>query len=333
MSSKPNVLLIHTGGTIGMIRDQKSGILKPDLFYESLTSVVPELSDIADIQVEIPFVIDSSEINASHWKQLGHLIKDRIDSIDGVVVTHGTDTLAYTASALSYMLMNVPVPVIMTGAQKPLSELRTDARANFINSIELATRDIHEVCIFFDDKLMRGNRTIKSSIDHFDAFTSPNYPLLARVGIDVDIYRSNILRSSGLFHIFDSFDNSIAVFKSFPGCRDDYFQPPDDIRAIVIFSYGAGNIALNDSNLLRRVEEWLGNGKLVVIMSETKSGRMNPKLYEAGDKLLTLGALHSGDMTFEASITKLMFLLGQYKDAAIIRKNFCTSLAGELTEN
>jgi L-asparaginase len=332
MAKKPNVLLIHTGGTIGMTRDHESGVLKPDLFYESLTGVVPELSDIADIQVEIPFVIDSSEINASHWKQLGHLIKDKIDGIDGVVITHGTDTLAYTASALSYMLMNVPVPVILTGAQKPLSELRTDARTNFINSIELATRDIHEVGIFFDDKLMRGNRTIKSSIDHFDAFTSPNYPLLARVGIDVDIYRSNIIHSSGLFHIFDSFDNSIAVFKSFPGCRNDFFQPTEDIRAIVIFSYGAGNIALNDSNLLRRVDKWLADDKIVVIMSETKSGRMNPALYEAGDKLLKLGALHSGDMTFEASITKLMFLLGQYRDAAIIRKNFCTSLAGELTE-
>ncbi len=333
MSSKPNVLLIHTGGTIGMIRDHESGVLKPDLFYESLTRVVPELSDIADIQVEIPFAMDSSEFNASHWRQLGQLIKGKIDGIDGVVITHGTDTLAYTASALSYMLMNVPVPVILTGAQKPLSELRTDARTNFINSIELATRNIHEVCIFFDDKLMRGNRTIKSSIDHFDAFSSPNYPLLARVGIDVEIYRSNILQTSGLFHIFDSFDNSIAIYKSFPGCRDDYFQPPENIRAIVIISYGAGNIALQESQLLGRVEQWLAANKIVVIMSETKSGRMNPALYEAGNKLLKMGALHSGDMTFEASITKLMFLLGQYQDYAIIRKNFCTSLAGELTEN
>ncbi|MCU0237648.1 MAG: asparaginase [Acidobacteria bacterium] len=143
---KKKILLIHTGGTIGMTRDSRSGVLRPDHFYASLLKVIPELSAIADIQVEIPFVFDSAELNFHHWQQLAAIIQAHIGDVDGVVVTHGTDTLAYTASALSYMLHNVPVPVILTGAQKPLGELRSDARNNLINAVELATADIPEVC-------------------------------------------------------------------------------------------------------------------------------------------------------------------------------------------
>lgn len=329
---KKKILLIHTGGTIGMTKDITSGVLKPDLFYKSLVNVIPELYDIADIQVEIPFVVDSSELNFPHWKQIAGIIKDRIDQIDGVVITHGTDTLAYTASALSYMLMNIPVPVILTGAQKPLSELRSDARSNFINAIELATSpEIKEVAIFFDDKLMRGNRTTKTHINHYDAFASPNYPLLAQVGIDIEIYKQNLISPGGLFHVFDKLDNSVAVYKTFPGCTTAHFQPTENIRAIVLIGYGAGTLALGSGDILKRVDSWIEQGKLVVLMSETRAGKLNPGLYESGSQLLTRGALHTGDMTFEASITKLMFLLGQYTEPGIIKKNFTKSLAGEIT--
>jgi L-asparaginase len=208
---KKKILLIHTGGTIGMTRDSQSGVLRPDRFYASLHQLIPELSAVADIQVEIPFVFDSAEINFQHWQQLAAIIQANINGIDGVVITHGTDTLAYTASALSYMLHNVPFPVILTGAQKPLGELRSDARNNLINAVELAGADIPEVCIFFDYQLMRGNRTSKNHINFFDAFHSPNYPLLAEVGINIEIYRANILKSGGLFHVFDKFSPALAA--------------------------------------------------------------------------------------------------------------------------
>jgi len=315
-----------------MTKDIASGVLKPDLFYESIVKVIPELYDIADIEVEIPFIIDSSELHIPHWQQIAQSIKSRIDTIHGVAITHGTDTLAYTASALSYMLMNVPVPVILTGAQKPLSELRTDARTNFINAVELATSsEIKEVAVFFDDKLMRGNRSTKTHISHFDAFNSPNYPELAKVGINIEINTRNLLTPGGLFHVFDKMDNSIAVYKTFPGCSNSHFQPGKDIRVILLMGYGAGTFSLESGDLLHRAEKWIQEGKLVVIMSEARGGRVEPGLYESGSKLMKLGAMHSGDMTFEASITKLMFLLGQYQESGIIKKNFYKSLAGEIS--
>jgi L-asparaginase len=329
---KKKILLIHTGGTIGMTKDLESGVLKPDMFYKSLVKVIPELYDIADIDVEIPFIMDSSQLNFPHWKQIAGIIKNRIDGIDGVVITHGTDTLAYTASALSYMLMNVPIPVVLTGAQKPLSEVRSDARSNFINAVELATSsDIKETAIFFDDKLMRGNRTVKTHINHFDAFASPNYPLLAKVGIDLDIYKQNLLSPGGLFHVFDKMDNSVAVYKTFPGCTNQHFQPHPEIRAVVLIGYGAGTLSLETGVLLKRIETWIEEGKMVVLMSETRAGKLAPHLYQSGSELLKRGVLHTGDMTFEAAITKLMFLLGQYSEPGIIKKNFTKSLAGEIT--
>ncbi len=329
---KKKILLIHTGGTIGMTKDLESGVLKPDLFYESLVSVIPELYDIADIEVEIPFVIDSSEIHFPHWQKIAKLIKSKIDHIHGVIITHGTDTLSYTASALSYMLMNIPIPVILTGAQKPMSDIRTDARSNFINAVVLATnREVKEVAIFFDDKLMRGNRTIKRHINHFHAFSSPNYPLLANAGIDIEVYKQNLLTPHGLFHVFDKLDNSIAVYKSFPGCTMDHFQPGKDIRCVFLIGYGAGTVSIESKHLLKRTAQWIDEGKLVVLMSESRAGRLEPSLYESGSELMKLGVMHSGDMTFEASVTKMMFLLGQYDESAIIRKNFTKSMAGEIS--
>ena len=328
---KKKILLIHTGGTIGMTRDSQSGVLRPDRFYASLLKVIPEISTIADIQVEIPFVFDSAELNFHHWQQLAAIIKAGIGRIDGVVITHGTDTLAYTASALSYMLHNVPVPIILTGAQKPLEELRSDARNNLINAVELACADIPEVCIFFDYTLMRGNRTSKNHINFFDAFHSPNYPLLAEVGINIEIYRANILKPGGHFHVFDKFSSTLAVLKLFPGCSGDYFQPGKEIRAILLVAYGAGTIPLQTGDLPARIEKWLAQGKLVVLDSEAHGGRIEPRLYESGSRLLDMGVISAGDMTFEATTTKLMFLLGQYDRPDLISSHFQKSLAGEMT--
>lgn len=326
------ILLIHTGGTIGMTRDSRSGVLRPDRFYAGLLKVIPELSGIADIEVEIPFVFDSAELNFHHWQKLAAIIQARIGAIDGVVITHGTDTLAYTASALSYMLHNVPVPVILTGAQRPLGELRSDARNNLVNAVELACHDIPEVCIFFDYKLLRGNRTSKNHINFFDAFVSPNYPLLAEVGINIEVYRGNILKPGGHFHVFTQFSSALAVLKLFPGCSADYFQPGPGVRAVMIVAYGAGTIPLQTGDLSARVEKWLNEGKLVVLDSEAHGGRIEPQLYESGSRLLEMGVISAGDMTFEAAATKLMFLLGQYDRPERIKDSFQRSLAGELSE-
>ena len=328
---KKKILLIHSGGTIGMTRDSRSGVLRPDMFYASLLRVIPEISTIADMEVEIPFVLDSAELNFQHWQKLAAIIKAHVGTSDGVVITHGTDTLAYTASALSYMLPDIPIPVILTGAQKPLSELRSDARNNLINAVELATADIPEVCIFFDYKLMRGNRTSKSHINFFDAFFSPNYPLLAEVGINSEIYRQNLLRPGGHFHILDKFSSALAVLKLFPGCNSDYFQPGSDIRAVLIIAFGAGTFPLQSGDLTERIEKWLQQGKLVFLSSEARGGRIEPQLYESGSKLLEMGVISAGDMTFEATTTKLLFLLGQYDQPALIRSNFQKSLAGEIS--
>jgi L-asparaginase len=328
---KKKILLIHSGGTIGMTRDSRSGVLRPDLFYASLLQVIPELSAVAEIEVEIPFVLDSAELNFPHWQKLAAIINARLGAIDGVVITHGTDTLAYTASALSYMLHNIPIPVILTGAQKPLSELRSDARNNLISAVELASSEIPEVCIFFDYKLMRGNRTSKNHINSFDALVSPNYPLLAEVGINIEIFRANILKPGGHFHVFDKFSSSLAVLKLFPGCDSDFFQPGNDIRAVLIIAFGAGTIPLQSGNLPARIEKWLRQGKLVVLASEAGGGRIEPQLYESGSRLLAMGVIPAGDMTFEAAATKLMFLLGQYDRPASIQSNFQKSLAGEMT--
>jgi L-asparaginase len=328
---KKKILLIHSGGTIGMTRDSQSGVLRPDLFYASLLQVIPELSAVAEIEVEIPFVLDSAEMNFPHWQKLAAIIKARLGAIDGVVITHGTDTLAYTASALSYMLHNIPIPVILTGAQKPLSELRSDARNNLISAVELASSGIPEVCIFFDYKLMRGNRTSKNHVNSFDAFVSPNYPLLAEVGINIEIHRGNILKPGGHFHVFDKFSSSLAVLKLFPGCASDYFQPGNDVRAVLLIAFGAGTIPLQSGDLPARIEKWLRDGKLVVLASEASGGRIEPQLYESGSRLLAMGVIPAGDMTFEAAATKLMFLLGQYDQPALIQSNFQKSLAGEMT--
>jgi L-asparaginase len=328
---KKKILLIHSGGTIGMTRDDRSGVLRPDKFYAALLKVIPEISTIADIHVEIPFVLDSAELNFQHWQRLATIITDHVPGVDGVVITHGTDTLAYTASALSFMLQNVPVPVILTGAQRPLGELRSDARNNLINAVELATAAIPEVAVFFDYKLMRGNRTSKNHVNFFDAFVSRNYPLLAEVGVTIEIYRANLLRRAGRFRLRERFDKSLAVLKLFPGCNSDYFQPGPAIRAVLLIAFGAGTVPLQSGNLPQRIEQWLAAGKVVALGSEARGGRIEPRLYESGQRLLEMGVVSAGDMTFEAAVTKLMFLLGQHGRRDALRNDFQRSLAGELT--
>ena len=328
---KKKVLLIHTGGTIGMVRDTESGVLKPDRFYDSLLKVIPELDQLAEIQVEIPFLFDSSDMDLGHWETLGRVIADHIPGVDGVVITHGTDTLAYTASALSYMLENLPVPVILTGAQKPLSDLRSDARSNLINAVEMAASGAREVAVVFDDKLLRGNRTTKVHTSHFDAFHSPNFPPLAEIGINIEIAWSQVRTPQGPFRFHPEMEGSIAVLKLFPGIRPQYFQPPRECRGIILIGYGAGTVPMKYGEIVHKAEEWINQGRVVVLMSETKAGPTDPRLYESGSHLLEIGVLPAWDMTFEAAVTKLIHLMGCHCDNPSVRHDFLQPIAGEMT--
>ncbi len=328
---KKKILLLHTGGTIGMTRDRQSGVLKPDLFYQGLLEFIPELSSLAELEVRIPFVLDSSQITGEHWQSLARLAAAAVGQTDGVVITHGTDTLAYTASALSFMLSGLPLPVILTGAQKPLGELRSDARNNLVNAVDLAGCGIPELGLFFDYKLFRGNRASKSHNFGFDAFSSPNYPLLAEVGLESMIHHDHLLKCTEAFKLDERIDNRLAVLRLCPGTDPSYFQPRDDCRAVVLVGFGAGTVPLTGGMLKTRIKEWRERGTVVVLHSETGAGRVMPALYESGRSLLELGVLPSLDMTFEAVVTKLMCLLGRHSDPGLVEQEFLTPLAGELT--
>ena len=178
---------------------------------------------------------------------------------------------------------------------------------------------------------MRGNRTSKNHVNFFDAFVSRNYPLLAEVGINIEIYRANLLKPGGPFRVFERFDDSLAVFKFFPGCNSDYFQPGASVRAVLLIAFGAGTVPMQSGDLPTRIAQWLADGKVVVLASEANGGTIEPRLYESGSRLLDMGVISAADMTFEAAVTKLMFLLGQHQQADTVRRDFQKSLAGEMT--
>lgn len=326
------VLLIHTGGTMGMTHDEEDGVAS-GRFVDEIMSHVPGIRNIADIDFRNVFKIDSSNFSIHHWVQLGQLIGDHVDQYDGFVVIHGTDTMSYTASALSYLLGNLPKPVILTGSQRPLSAIRTDAKNNLINAVELATHDIPEVGILFDYKLFRGNRTKKTSIDDFDAFDSPNYPVLSDVGLHIEIpgrHRS----PNGRFRLHGSFDNRVASIRLFPSLDPMHLEPliASPIRIFILEAFGAGNVPTDLYSFIPFIRKVTEAGKMAAVASQSARGTVDLSLYECGRQASDVGAVSCGDMTVEASIVKAMYLLGTYGGAVDeVRSRFGRSLAGEIT--
>ena len=319
---------------MGMATAGRTGVVSTE-FVEELFQHVPGIRNIAEIDFRSPFTLDSSNVTIPHWVQLGQLLSDQMDHYDGFVVIHGTDTMSYTACALSFMLGNLAKPVILTGSQRPLSAIRTDAKNNLINAIELATHDIPEVCIFFDYKLFRGNRAKKVSISDFDAFVSPNYPLLAEVGLHIDI-KQNHREPTGIFRLDTRFDPGVFCFRLFPGfdagMLDGVFH--NGLKVVIIEAFGAGNVPVEDASLIPFIKKMTDAGRLVAISSQSVRGTVDLHLYDCGRRALDAGAVSSGDMTTEASIIKAMYLLGQFSgNVAKVRSNFGLSLAGELTES
>ena len=337
------VLLIYTGGTIGMGRNAETGALEP-LNFNHLIERMPEFEYLqTGIEVyQFAPPIDSSNMNPRHWAQLVRIIADRYDRYDGFVILHGTDTMAYTASAISYMLENLTKPVILTGSQLPVGQLRTDGKENLVTSIEIASMHderghalVPEVCIYFSGKLLRGNRSTKQTADGLTAFDSFNYPHLCDAGVNFDFNTHYIMQPNWDKPMIPHYamNSNVMVVSFFPGIEEDILRSvlaAKNLRGIIIRSYGSGN-APQSPWLMRVLKEVSERGIVVVNISQCIAGFVEMGRYDAGYHLQAVGVVSGHDSTVEASVTKLMYLLGKYNDYHVVRNLMSRCLAGEFT--
>lgn len=341
--STPHILIIYTGGTIGMIENPETGALE-NFDFEQFKLHVPELRQfdyhIDALAFDPP--IDSSDMEPRYWIKMAHIIADHYNHYDGFVLLHGTDTMAYTASALSYMLENLGKPVIITGSQLPIGQLRTDGKENLLTSIEIAAaRDqmghpvVPEVCIFFESRLMRGNRTTKINSEGFNAFRSFNLPSLAHAGIHIK-YETHLIRRprpDAPFRPHYLLDNNVMILTLFPGIRKeviDTMLSVSGLRAVVMKTFGAGN-APQKPWFVESIRKLVNRGVIVVNITQCFKGTVEMHRYETGLQLLQAGVINGYDSTVEGMITKLMFLLGHgYSHNEIVRQ-MNTNIAGEIT--
>jgi L-asparaginase len=343
MSKKNSVLIINTGGTIGMVEDSKTGALKPFDFHHTLKQV-PELKKLNINLDTFSFdpLIDSSNMNPSNWIRLAEVIKKNYRSYDGFVILHGSDTMAFTASALSFMLENLAKPVILTGSQLPIGVIRTDGRENLITAIEIASAKINErpivpeVCIYFENKLYRGSRTHKFNAENFSAFISANYPPLAEVGVHIRFNNQFIANPIMDFLIVhDKLDTNIAILKLFPGIEKntlEAFMQIKGLKALILETYGSGN-APTDKWFLDALGKMIRKNIIILNVTQCKGGTVEQGKYETSANLYNIGVIGGADMTTEAAVTKLMYLLGESYTAPEIKKLLKISLRGELTED
>jgi L-asparaginase len=337
-----SLLIIYTGGTIGMVQDPVNGSLVP-IDFRYISDHVPELRKFGYSLHSISFdpVKDSSNIDPPVWIKIAEIIEDNYEKFDGFVVLHGTDTMAYTASALSYMFENLGKPVILTGSQLPIGLLRTDGKENLITAIEIAAAkqnglpSVPEVCICFDNKLVRGNRTTKMSAENFDAFYSPNYPALAEVGLHIK-YFPGVIRHpepGKIFTVQKAFDNNVAILKLFPGINRKLVQAitrTEGIRGLIIETFGSGN-APTYQWFLDDIKNFIDNGGIILNVTQCHGGSVEMGLYETSRQMLAAGVVSGRDITSEASVTKLMHLLGRYQSKEMVVEALGRSLAGEIS--
>ena len=342
ITKKISILIIYTGGTIGMVQDPDSGALVP-IDFRHISDHVPELRKFGYDLHSVSFdpVKDSSNIDPAIWIKMAEIIERGYKNFDGFVILHGTDTMAYSASALSFMLENLGKPVIFTGSQLPIGLLRTDGKENLITAIEIAAGkkdglpSVPEVCIYFDNKLTRGNRTTKMSAEHFDAFSSPNYPPLAEVGLHLRYFYNQIRvcpKDKDLI-VHKTFDTNVAILKLFPGINRKLVQAilkTEDLRGLIIETFGSGNAPTYDW-FLYDLKQYINQGGIILNVTQCHGGSVEMGLYETSRQMLAAGVISGNDITSEASVTKLMFLLGRYKSKEEVEVSLNRSLAGEIS--
>lgn len=329
-----SVLIIYTGGTIGMVQEHKTRSLRP-FDFKSIVEQIPELKHLnCRVHFHSSYKpIDSSNVQPLLWAELANIIEKSYTKYDGFVILHGTDTMAYTASALSYMLQNLGKPVILTGSQLPLGVIRTDAKRNLITGIEIASSDevVPEVCIYFNSQLFRGNRAEKYSASRFDAFQSLNYPLLAEAGVTIE-YNHDAIRKKpkGKFKVAYGFDPDVALLKIFPGMSPELIDvfAASGVKAIILETFGSGN-APNNKSFTSAIKNAVDRGIIVLNISQCSGGAVDQGKYETSLQLKNAGVISGGDLTTEAAVTKLMFLLARTKSLADLKKRVGQDLAGE----